>query len=99
MALGPDPNGIERALGSAAGSFAAGENVLDLTLDMPIELRNRVARVQLTEGRSAAGVALADDSVRRRKVALMSGEPGGEAQDLVDPLHYLRTRARSPSPR
>ena len=48
------------------------------------------ARVQLADGRSAAGVVLADDSVRRRKVGLMSGRPGGEAQDLVDPLHYLR---------
>ena len=35
-------------------------------------------------------MVLADDSVRRRKVGLMSGRPGGEAQDLVDPLHYLR---------
>ncbi len=90
LALGPDPNGIERVLGSATGEFAAGEDVLDLALDMPVELRNRVARVQLAEGRSAAGVVLADDSVRRRKVGLMSGRPGGEAQDLNDPLHYLR---------
>ena len=46
--------------------------------------------MQLTDGRSAAGVVLADDSVCRRKVGLMSGRAGGEAQDLVDPLHYLR---------
>ncbi|MFO1143537.1 MAG: DUF4159 domain-containing protein [Amaricoccus sp.] len=91
VALGPDPNGIERALGSATGSFAAGQDALDLKLEMPVELRNRVGRVQLSDGRSAAGVALADDSVRRRKVALLSGKAGGEGQDLVDPLHYLRT--------
>jgi hypothetical protein len=90
MALGPDPNGIERVLGAATGSFAAGEDVLELAIEMPVELRNRVGRVQLAEGRSAAGVVLADDSVRRRKVGLMSGRPGDEAQDLVDPLHYLR---------
>jgi hypothetical protein len=90
MAIGPDPNGIERALGSATGAFAAGEGLADLALAMPMELRNRVGRVQLAEGRSAAGVVLADDTVRRRKVGLMSGRPEGEAQDLVDPLHYLR---------
>ncbi len=89
-AIGPDPNGIERVLGSATGTFDAGAGSLDLALDLPVELRNRVGRVQLSDGRSAAGVVLADDSVRRRKVGLMSGRPEGEAQDLVDPLHYLR---------
>jgi hypothetical protein len=90
-ALGPDPNGIERALGAADGGFAAGETRTDLKIAMPMELRNRVGRVQLSDGRSAAGVVLADDSVRRRKVGILSGEPGSEAQELVDPLHYLRT--------
>ncbi len=89
-AIGPDPNGIERALGAASGAFAAGETSTELTLDLPIELRNRVSRVALSEARSAGGVALADDSVRRRKVGLMSGRAGSEAQDLIDPLHYLR---------
>ena len=90
-AIGPDPNGIERVLGAATGEFAADADRIELALDLPVELRNRVGRIQLTEGRSAAGVVLADDSVRRRKVGLMSGRAGGEAQDLVDPLHYLRS--------
>ncbi|MFT3972915.1 MAG: DUF4159 domain-containing protein [Amaricoccus sp.] len=90
VALGPDPNGVERALGGADGSFAAGADRVDLKIDMPVELRNRIGRVQLGDGRSAAGVVLADDSVRRRKVGLVSGRAGSEAQELVDPLHYLR---------
>ncbi len=90
-AIGPDPNGIERVLGAATGEFAADADRIELALDLPVELRNRVGRIQLTEGRSAAGVVLADNSVRRRKVGLMSGRAGGEAQDLVDPLHYLRS--------
>jgi hypothetical protein len=89
-AIGPDPNGVERALGSASGAFVAGETEAVLTLDLPVELRNRIGRVALTEARSAGGVALADDSVRRRKVGLLSGRAGGEAQELIDPLHYLR---------
>ena len=76
--------------GRPPASSRPGEDVLDLAIDLPVELRNRVARVQLADGRSAAGVVLADDSVRRRKVGVMSGRPGGEGQDLVDPLHYLR---------
>ena len=46
--------------------------------------------MQLSDGRSAAGVVLADDTLRRRKVGLMSGRAGDEAQELIDPLHYLR---------
>jgi hypothetical protein len=90
VALGPDPNGVERVLGASTGAFASDAGRIDLALEMPMELRNRVARVQLTDGRSAAGVVLADDTVRRRKVGILSGRPEGEAQDLVDPLHYLR---------
>lgn len=89
-AVGPDPSGIERPLGTAGGVFAAGETETTLKLALPVELRNRVGRIALVEGRSAAGVALADDSVRRRKVGLMSGRAGDEAQELIDPLHYLR---------
>ncbi len=89
-AIGPDPNGVERVLGAAAGDFADGSAAVEIELDLPVELRNRVSRIALTEGRSAAGVVLADDSVRRRKVGLLSGRSGGEAQELIDPLHYLR---------
>jgi hypothetical protein len=90
IALGPDPNGVERVLGAATGELAAGADALDLAIDLPVELRNRVGRVQLADGRSAAGVALADDTVRRRKVGLLAGRAGSEEADLVDPLHYLR---------
>ncbi len=89
-ALGPDPSGVDRMLGTATGTIAAGEKTVELALALPVELRNRVSRIALTEGRSAGGVVLADDSVRRRKVGLMVGGAAGEAQDLVDPLHYLR---------
>ncbi len=88
--IGPDPNGVERALGNAAAAFEEGERAVDVTLDLPVELRNRVARIALSDGRSAAGVVLADDSVRRRKIALMAGRAESETQELMDPLHYLR---------
>ncbi len=95
VALGPDPNGVDRVLGTGAARFEGEAQATDIALDLPVELRNRVSRVALTEGQSAAGVVLADDSVRRRKVGLMAGGAVSEAQDLVDPLHYLR-RALAP---
>ncbi len=89
-AIGPDPNGVERVLGSAETVFEPGALTAEARFDLPVELRNRVARIQLSDGTSAAGVVLADDAVRRRKVGLMSGRAGSEAQDLNDPLNYLR---------
>jgi hypothetical protein len=95
-AIGPDPNGVERVLGRADAQFADGETSVDVPLDLPIELRNRVSRIAVVGLRSAGAVALADDAVRRRKVALMSGRSGGEEQELIDPVYYLR-RALEPS--
>ncbi|WP_111431971.1 DUF4159 domain-containing protein [Rhodobacteraceae bacterium DSL-40] len=89
-AFGPDPNGVERALGRGTGAFETAARSTDIAIQMPVELRNRVARIQLAAGRSAAGVALVDDALRRRKVGILSGSAGSEAQDLVDPLNYLR---------
>lgn len=90
VAIGPDPRGIERVLGRTEARFEDGETEVEVILDLPLELRNRVARIAIAEARSAGAVALADDALRRRKVALMSGRAGGEEQDLADPLHYLR---------
>jgi hypothetical protein len=90
-AIGPDPNGIERVLGTAEGLFEPDATTAELVFDLPIELRNRLGRVALSDGRSAAGVVLADDSVRRRKVGLIAGRAGDEGLDLIDPLHYLRS--------
>lgn len=90
-AVGPDPNGLERVLGTATARLDAGADSAVARFDLPIELRNRISRLQLSEGLSAGGVALADDALRRRKVGLIAGRAGGEAQDLVDPLLYLRT--------
>jgi hypothetical protein len=95
-AIGPDPQGVERVLGRAEAVIDEGATRLDLALDLPVELRNRVSRVTLAEMRSAGATALADDAVRRRKVALMSGRTGSEEQELIDPLYYLR-RALEPS--
>lgn len=98
LALGPDPQGIPRVL----ARLAAGEAVTDagittwpVALDLPPEMRNRVARFEVESSASAGAAVLADDSVRRRKVGLV-GSGATEAQQLLSPLHYLR-QALAPS--
>jgi len=95
-AIGLDPAGNERELARAPASFAAGaaETIAEFTLQP--ELRNRISRFQVTGLRGAGAVSLTDDSLRRRKVALLGVREGTEALALLAPLHYLR-QALAPS--
>ncbi|PYE83837.1 DUF4159 domain-containing protein [Pseudoroseicyclus aestuarii] len=88
--IGLDPAGVERQLATAPLDFAPGEAVAQVALTLPPELRNRVTRFEIAGQRSAGTVALADDGLRRREVALIEPEAGGEGLDLLSPLHYLR---------
>ena len=90
VARGPDPNGTERDLARIELAFdAAGAAAAELAL--PPEIRNRIARFAVSGVQSAAAVSLGDDSLRRRKIALVSGAAAGdETLDLLAPLHYLR---------
>ena len=89
-ARGLDPAGIERELARLPLTFAAGADTAEAALSLPPELRNRVSRFELAGIRSAAAVTLTDDSLRRRKVALISGTGGAEGLQLLSPTHYLR---------
>jgi hypothetical protein len=90
VARGLDPAGIERELARATLPFAEGEVRANTTLDLPPELRNRISRFELAGVRSAGAVSLTDDSLKRRKVALISGESEAEGLLLLSSTHYLR---------
>jgi hypothetical protein len=79
-----------RRYGEAAAAFEAGSREAVATFDLPLELRNRVARLTLAGAESAGAVALADEGVRRRRAALVSGGSGDASQRLLADLHYLR---------
>ena len=89
-ARGLDPAGTERELARIPLAFAAGAAEAETALSLPPELRNRVSRFELAGIRSAAAVSLTDDSLKRRKVALISGSGGAEGLQLLSPTHYLR---------
>uniref|UniRef100_UPI001CD4E86F BatA domain-containing protein n=1 Tax=Xinfangfangia pollutisoli TaxID=2865960 RepID=UPI001CD4E86F len=90
LARGPDPAGITRELARTTLSFAAGMAQAEAVMDMPPELRNRVQRFEIAGLRNAGAVSLTDDSLKRRKVALIAPGPAQEGLQLLSPTHYLR---------
>ena len=90
-ARGPDPSGIDRELARLPLNFAIGDDQAGAELSLPPELRNRVTRFEIAGIRSAGAVSLTDDSLKRRKVALISGAgEDRESLQLLSPTHYLR---------
>lgn len=100
LAIGPDPQGIERELARLTPGDAtteAGVTTRPTAIDLPPELRNRVTRFQIEGEAHAGAVVLADDRVKRRKVGLVGdADAHAEGQRLLSPLYYLR-RALAPT--
>ncbi len=85
-----------RPLSQTAFSFDAGAVEAEAKFDMPVELRNEVVRVQISDTQHAGGVQLLDERFRRRRVGLISGAKADQAeQPLLSPLYYI-SRALSP---
>jgi Domain of unknown function (DUF4159)/Aerotolerance regulator N-terminal len=76
-------------------TFAQGETEAAAEIDVPVELRNRIARLHI-EGESQAGaVMLLDERWRRRPVGLIETAAADQAQPLLSQLYYLE-RALAP---
>jgi hypothetical protein len=88
-AHGLDPAGVPRVLASGTVAFEAGQSEAALELSLPPELRNRIERFELSGARSAGAVALTDDGLRRREVALIAGADDREGLVLLSPTHYI----------
>ncbi len=89
-ARGPDPSGVDRELARGTLAFAPGADRAELALDLPPELRNRLTRFELIGQRTAGAVALTDDTLKRRKVAIIQGGADREGLQLLSATHYLR---------
>ena len=70
-------------------TIGSGETEAEVALDLPLELRNRVFRVEVEHEGSAGAVALLDERWRRRPVGLVSGESSEDDQPLLSSLFYL----------
>jgi hypothetical protein len=94
--------GVVRALdqkgspvGEAHYAFGPQERETDAAFDLPVELRNDIARLEIAGERSAGAVQLLDKRWRRRAIGIVSGGSSDTAQPLLAATFYL-TRALAP---
>jgi len=86
------------ALARTAASFEANEQETTVSFALPIEHRNRLARISINDPRSAAQVILFDDQAKRYAVGLVEqNETTGQASRPLLGRHYYLNRALSPS--
>lgn len=83
------------AIGDAAFAFPASDLETDATFELPVELRNDIARLQITGEQSAGATQLLDKRWRRRAIGIVSGASSDTAQPLLASTFYL-TRALGP---
>ena len=79
-----------RPLAEATATLAGGERIGAAALDLPVELRNDIARVAISRADHAGATGLLDERFRRRTVGLVSGGASDNAQPLLSPLYYIR---------
>ncbi len=79
----------------AQATFAAGDRVAEVEVEVPTELRNRMERMDVEGERGAGVVVLFDERWRRRPVGLVSGAAIEADQPLLSELFYLE-RALNP---
>jgi hypothetical protein len=82
-------------LGEAMFAFKPGEREADAQLDLPVEIRNDIARLEIEGERSAGAVQLLDKRWRRRTVGVITGATADTAQPLLASTFYL-SRALGP---
>jgi hypothetical protein len=82
-------------IGEARFGFAPQAHETEAAFDLPLELRNDIARLEISGERSAGAVQLLDKRWRRRAIGIVTGSTSDTAQPLLAPTFYL-TRALAP---
>jgi hypothetical protein len=88
-----DPKGLP--LGEAAFAFKGNERETEAKFDLPVEIRNDIARLEIFGERSAGTVQLLDKRWRRRSIGVVTGSTADTAQPLLASTYYL-SRALNP---
>lgn len=82
-------------LGRADYALSTGQSATKAEFDLPLEIRNQVARLEIDGETSAGAVHLLDRRSQWRRVGMISGESQESAQPLLSPLYYVE-RALTP---
>src|SRR5699024_2458741 len=82
-------------VGSLDLTFEPGSDRATAPLELPLELRNRIERLQIERERGAGSIVLLDERWRRRPVGLVDSNGGEGTQPLLEELYYLE-RALEP---
>jgi len=88
-----DPKGLP--LGEAPFAFKGSERETEAAFDLPVEIRNDIARLEVSGERSAGVVQLLDKRWRRRSIGVVTGSTADTAQPLLASTYYL-ARALNP---
>ncbi|MDF2115142.1 DUF4159 domain-containing protein [Roseiarcaceae bacterium H3SJ34-1] len=73
----------------------SGDTETKARFELPIELRNEIARVEIDAEHSAGAVTLLDSRWKRRRVDVVSGVTADVSQPLLSPSYYV-TKALAP---
>jgi uncharacterized protein DUF4159/aerotolerance regulator-like protein len=82
-------------LGQAPFAFKASDRETEARFDLPVELRNDIARIEISGERSAGAVQLLDKRWQRRTVGIVSGAIADMAEPLLSSSFYIE-RALAP---
>jgi hypothetical protein len=83
------------SLGDASFTFKTTERETEARFDLPVEIRNDIARVDVVGERSAGAVQLLDKRWRRRTVGIVSAATVDTDQPLLSSSYYIQ-RALNP---
>ncbi|HEY1541239.1 MAG TPA: DUF4159 domain-containing protein [Xanthobacteraceae bacterium] len=99
---GTQDDGTVRALdlkglpiGEAHYTLKSDEREAEAQIDLPVEIRNDIARLEIDGERSAGAVQLLDKRWRRRTIGIVSGSTADTAEPLLASNYYLQ-RALAP---
>src|SRR4030095_3552794 len=76
-------------IGEARYAFGMQDRESEAAFDLPVELRNDIARLEISGERSAGAVQLLDKRWRRRAIGVVSGSTSDTAQPLLASTFYL----------
>src|SRR5205807_3163350 len=88
-----DPKGLP--LGEAPFAFRGNERETEAAFDLPVEIRNDIARLEVSGEHSSGVVQLLDKRWRRRSIGVITGSTADTAQPLLASTYYL-ARALNP---